>query len=44
MPVTDILIIGGILGAFITFAAVLGWAAHIDYKRTTRELEAFGHD
>lgn len=25
--------LGGAIFAFLAFAAVLGWAAHIDYKR-----------
>ncbi len=28
--------LGGVITAFIIFAAVLGWAAHIDYRRPTQ--------
>lgn len=38
MEILEVLMVGIILAAFITFASVLGWAAHIDYKRPDAPL------
>lgn len=29
----EVMYLTGVIAAFAVFAAVLGWAAHIDYKR-----------
>ena len=42
MELTDILIAALIVGAFAAFMGVLGWAAHIDYKRPERDQLAPG--
>lgn len=33
MSVLEIAFIGGVVAAFLSFAVVLGWVAHIDYTR-----------
>jgi len=40
MDSMDMLVVGLILAAFGLFAGVLGWAAHVDYKRPPED-EAF---
>lgn len=44
MELGDLLVLGGILAAFATFAGVLGWVAHIDYKRPPDLDTAAGED
>jgi hypothetical protein len=42
MELMDMVVLGIILSAFGLFAAVLGWAAHVDYKRPERDQLAAG--
>jgi hypothetical protein len=44
MDLADMLILGGIITVFASFALVLGWAAHIDYKRPLDLDTAAGED
>ena len=42
MESVDMVIVALILAAFGLFAGVLGWAAHVDYKRPERDQLAAG--
>jgi len=44
MSPTDMIVIGGVIAAFACFALVLGWAAHIDYRRPPEPDSAAGED
>jgi len=44
MELEGFIYLAGVIAAFASFAGVLGWVAHVDYKRPTQVDPAVGED